>query len=157
MPKTPETTNPTDWHRYFAMTANNSGWRLAEQTTRTTAEDEEMLNVAHAAAYHWDTIGTELNHMRAKMLLAQVHALLGMGESAFAYAEAIQRYFLKRDETPDWEIAFVHTIHAHAAHVAGKMDLHRESYAEATHALDAIAEEKEREIVLRTFATVPKP
>lgn len=120
MPKQPKTTDPTDWHRAFAMTANDRAWTLAEQTARTAAEDEEMLNTAHAAAYHWNAIGTELHHMRAKMLLAQVHA-----------------------------------IYAHAAHVVGKTDLHRESYAEAERAIDTITAEKEREIVLATFTTVP--
>ena len=36
------------WHKWFAVESNNRAWRLAEQTTRTPAEDEEMLNSAHA-------------------------------------------------------------------------------------------------------------
>lgn len=156
MPNTPETTDPNEWHHYFAMEQNNRAWTLVEQPTRTAAEDDEMLNTAHASALHWNKIGTELNHMRAKMLLAAVHAQLGFGESALAYAEAMRSFFLGR-ETPDWEVAFVHTIHAHAAHAAGKPALHRESYTRAVQAIDAIKGDKDREIGLRTFNKVPKP
>jgi hypothetical protein len=53
--------------------------------TRSAAEDQEMLNAAHASAWHWAGVGTELNRMRATMLLAEVHALLGLGQSALAY------------------------------------------------------------------------
>lgn len=156
MSKTPKTVELNDWQHYFAMEYNNRAWDLSVQPTRTAEEDHELLNVAHASAMHWHIVGTELNHMRATMLLAEVHALLGFGASALAYAEEMRAFFLER-ESPDWEIAFVHTIHAHAAHVAGKQDLYTESYAKAVQAIDAIAEEKERKIVLDTFTLVPPP
>ena len=90
------------------------------------------------------------------MLLAEVHALLGFGESALAYAEQVRDYFLSR-ETPDWELAFVHTIHAHAASVAGKEDMFRASYSAAEQAIAAIVDEEDRTIVLQTFNQVQSP
>lgn len=61
------------WHRRFAAASNNRAWDLSVQT-RNAAEDEEMLHAAHASAWHWSKVGTELNRMRATMLLAEVHA-----------------------------------------------------------------------------------
>ena len=156
MANTPDTTEPDAWHRYFAVECNNRAWALAAQPARTAEEAAEMLDAAHAAALHWNAIGTELNRFRARTLLAEVHALLGFGPSALAQAEAIRTYFLARD-TDDWELAFVHTIHAHAAAVAGETDLHRASYAAARAAVDAIADEADRRIVLDTFEQVPAP
>ena len=124
--------------------------------TRSGAEDQEMLNVAHASAWHWGKVGTELNRMRAAMLLAEVHALLGLGTSALRYAEEIREYFL-RVGAPDWETAFVHTIHAHAAFAAGEAAGHRTSYALAAAALGAVTNENERRNVASTFNQVPKP
>src|SRR5580692_303742 len=98
----------TSWHRRFAAAANNRAWDLSVRT-RNAAEDQEMLDAAHASAWHWMKVGTELNHMRATMLLAEVHALLGLGRSALAYAEEMQRYFLGI-QSPDWEVAFVHVV-----------------------------------------------
>ena len=107
------------WHRYFAVAYNNRAWDLSIRE-RDPADEDEMLNAAHASALHWAEVGTELNRMRATMLLAEVHALLGHGKSSLAYARAMRGFFLDRDDTPDWEIAFTHAIDAHAAHVAGR-------------------------------------
>lgn len=145
----------TAWHRRFAAASNNRAWDLAEQTCNS-AENQEMLNAAHASAWHWSKVGTELNRMRAIMLLSEVRALLGYGRSALAYAEEMREYFL-RVGAPDWETAFVHVIHAHAAAGAGEVVKHRASYESAVTALGNISNEEERRNVARTFSHVPKP
>jgi hypothetical protein len=143
------------WHRRFAAASNNRAWDLSVQS-RTTAEDQEMLSAAHASAWHWSKVGTELNRMRAIMLLSEVHSLLGYGPSALAYAEEMREHFL-RVGAPDWETAFVHVVHAHAASVAGEAVKHRDSYESAVAALGSISNEGERRIVASTFSHVPKP
>jgi hypothetical protein len=115
-----------------------------------------MLDAAHASAWHWTKVGIALNRMRATMLLAEVHALLGFGPSALAYAEEMRTYFLGI-QSPDWEVAFVHVVYAHAASAAGESEKHRASYGLAAAALEAISSEKERDIVARTFRHVSKP
>ena len=155
MPHIPESTDPTEWHRYFAIENNNRAWELAAGS-RTEKDNQEMLNSAHASALHWDFAGTELSHTRAKTLLAEVHALLGYGSSALAYIEEVHEFFVNRDSA-DWEIAFLNTIHAHAACVAGQIDLHRSLYKEATRAIEAIADDEDRKIVLATFNQVEEP
>jgi hypothetical protein len=148
-------TDSDEWHRRFAMSCNNRAWELSVQT-RSVAQDREMLSVAHASAWHWSHVGSELNRMRAMMLLAEVHALLGLGSSAVALAEEVRDYFLGKD-TPDWEVAFTHAIYAHAAYSAGKAEEHRSAYVKAAAALEAIADEEDRSIVSKTFGQVPAP
>ena len=143
------------WHQYFAIECNNRAWDLSTQA-RSNAEDMEMLNAAHASALHWAAMGKELNNMRATMLLAEVHSLLGYGKTALVYAEKMREYFLDID-TPDWEIAFVHTIYAHAAYVSGEVTIHKAAYQQALDALDAIEDSQDREIVQKTFDGVPRP
>jgi hypothetical protein len=94
--------------------------------------------------------------MRATMLVAEVHALLGLGASSFALAETMRDYFASR-ETPDWEIACAHAVHAHAAHAAGRVAEHRAAYARAAEALASIDGEEDRKIIARTFDQVPPP
>ena len=77
----PATTEKNDWIKYMAMNANNTAWSLSTKD-RTEAQDREMLNAAHAASYHWNEIGTAENKIRATMLLAEVHGLLGLGSTA---------------------------------------------------------------------------
>jgi hypothetical protein len=144
------------WHKRFAASCNNLAWDLATQP-RTKAQDQEMLDAAHASAWHWGRVGTELNRMRAQMLLAEVHALLGLGTSAFRLAEGMREYFLGRDDTPAWELAFTHAIYAHAAYAAQRPEEHRRAHGEAVAALQALADPEDREMVEKTFSQVPAP
>jgi hypothetical protein len=156
MLKSPEDTKPESWHRFFAATANNRAWLLAELPTKEV-NPRELLDAAHAAAWHWQAIGNELNHMRAVMLLAQAHAMAGLGTTALAYAEEMRSYFLATPNTPDWEVAFVHVAHAWAAHAAGSAQQHAESYALATKAVGGIADEEDKNIVERVYRHLPAP
>lgn len=156
MPIPPEDTRPDSWQRFFASTANNVAWQLAELPA-TDVDVRQLLNAAHAAAWHWESAGNELNHMRALMLLAQAHALAGLGTTALRFADQMRSYFLAGQNTPDWEIAFVHVIHAHAACVAGAAGQHASSYAEATRAVAEVGDAQDREVVLRIFRQVPAP
>ena len=155
MPSQPTDSDLQDWHKRFGAKANNRAWELSV-LERTAEQDQEMLDVAHASAWHWSAIGTELNRMRSTMLLAEVHALLGLGASALRYAEEMRTYFVGR-ETADWELAFTHVIHAHAASAAGAVETHRIAYQSAEIALKAIADEEDRAIVNKTFQQVPAP
>jgi hypothetical protein len=143
------------WHKRFAMSCNNRAWELSVQP-RTPSQDLEMLNAAHASAWHWAQVGTELNRMRATMLLAEVHSLLGHGQSAFSLAREMQTYFLSQD-TPDWKRAFTHAVYAHAAYAAGHLAEHRSAYTEAADALRAIADDEDRIVVAKTLSHVPPP
>jgi hypothetical protein len=156
MSQVSNSTEERDWHRKVAVQCNNRAWALSVEA-RTPAEDREMLDAAHTSAYHWAVVGTELNRMRATMLLAEVHALLGHGKTALRLATEMRAYFLGKSDTPDWELAFTHAIHAECAHAAGAADVHRAAYAEAVEALAAIADEEDRRIVAETFKHVPAP
>ena len=156
MPDTPQDTRPESWHRHFAALANNRAWTLAEQPSDARG-GAELLDAAHAAAWHWQAAGTPLQRMRARLLLAQAHALLGLGRTALGYAEDTRRFFLAQTDTPDWELALVHAVHAHAARAAGDGRLHADSYAAARAALEGVADEEDRAIVAATFRQVPAP
>ena len=156
MREAPQDAKPEDWHRHFAALANDRAWTLAEQRN-DGRDDAELLAAAHASAWHWDAVGTPLQRLRARMLLAHVHALVGHGATALVLAGDMRREFLAGPDTPDWELALVHAIHAHAAHAAGDAQAHAESYRRADAALAAIADDDDRELVTRTFRQVPVP
>ena len=144
------------WHTFFAKENNNRAWDLAAKSNRNAAESDDMLNAAHASAFHWGKVGTDLNVIRATMLLAEVHALVGQGKPSLRYAEKVTAYF-KNNKADDWELALVHTIHAHAASVAGQNNIHVQRYRAAQIAIDAISDPEDRKIVLQTFNQVPVP
>jgi hypothetical protein len=143
-------------HRWHAIECNNLAWNLAEKSARTSSENEEMLNAAHASAFHWAKVGTELHQVRARMLLGHIHAALGMGQTALLYAQQSYDYFAAH-ATPDWETAFAHAILAHAAFAAGDAALHHKQYAEAQKLGQAIADPEDKEIFFKTFDLIPAP
>ena len=142
-------------HRWFAIECNNLCWDLTT-AARTAEQNAEMLHATHAAAFHWGRIGERIHHMRADLLLAHVHALLGMGNSALGYARSCHEYFTTH-ETADWELAFSHAILAQAAAASGNGALHASAYADAEAALANIADVEDRAIVAATFALIPAP
>jgi hypothetical protein len=143
------------WHRWFAIECNNRAWRLAEIAGRTAAEDVEMLRAAHAAAFHWDKVGTELHRARALMLLAHVHALLGQGQTALEHATRSFE-FVQANESPPWEVAFAHMVLANAAFAAGESELHSKHYLIARQMGMSLPAE-ERSVFQTTFSRVPQP
>lgn len=143
-------------HRRHAVECNNLAWSLSEQGARSAAEDEDMLNAAHASAFHWSRAGNELNAARAWMLLGRVHALLGNGREALRYARQSHDYLVAHDP-PDWELAFAHAVLAHAAWAAGDGTLHALHHAKARELGEAIADAEDRSIFLGTFGTIPQP
>ena len=144
------------WDRWFANETNNIAWTLAEDSGRTAAQREEMLNAAHASAFHWSRVGSDLNKARADMLLGLVHALLGNGPLAMTHARRSFEY-ISAHESPDWEFALAHAVLANAAHAAGETALYVTQYALARSSGDAIADSGDKEIFERISVQLPTP
>jgi hypothetical protein len=143
-------------HRRFAAEANNCAWQLSEAASRSPAEDRDMLEAAHAAAYHWRKVGTEVHAARAEMLLAHVHALLGHGSIAMPYARASFASVTSR-ESPEWEVAFAHAVLANAACAHGDAALHAHHYGLASTIGHGLADPEERQIFEAAFSRIPLP
>ena len=155
MQNTPDNLLPESWHKYFAVQANNTAWSLSESLTDISL-NTEILDTAHASAWHWRVVGKEINHMRSVMLLALVHARMNMGPSAWAYAERMRMYFTEKNDTPDWEMAFTHTVHALAARAFGKTAEFNASRQSALQSLQKIQDPADREVVMKTFQLIPQ-
>jgi hypothetical protein len=96
--------------------------------------------------------------MRAQMLLAEVHALLGSAPPRSGFAEGHARVLSSVATHAAWELAFTHAIYAHAAYAAQR---HRGASARpwrgGWRALQALADPEDREMVEKTFSQVPAP
>jgi hypothetical protein len=94
MTEIPENLQPENWHRYFAIYANNAAWNMSE-SLENVLNHTELLDAAHASAWHWRVAGATINQMRSTMLLALIHSRMNMGPSAWRYAESMKKYFMK--------------------------------------------------------------
>lgn len=156
MSEKPDQDEINKWHRYFGVEGNNRAWDLASKAQRTAAEDQEMLNLAYTAAYHWSKVGKPVNDARADVTLAHVHALLKHGELALKYAQRSLAFCEQHpNEREDWDLAFAHMEMAHAAAALGDPHLHAQHYAEARRLGQGIAEEEDRKVFLEELARIP--
>jgi len=143
-------------HRWFAVECNNRAWDLIAKPARTPAEVREMLLAAHAAAYHWSHAGTPLNAMRADIVLAHVHALLGHGAKARQFAEASLRN-CESSPCEDWDVAFAYLEMALAAWAAGDAMGHRNYYELATSQCAAIKDDEDRKVFQAELLRIDAP
>lgn len=139
-----------------AAEANNRAWSLAEQTTRTAAETEEMVHAAHAAMYFWQIEGTANQIAHAQLLLAHVHALVGQALTAKHYEQAAESYFQTATLEP-WEAPLVKMIAANVAYCQQDFARHAAQHAEATRLIAALPTAQDREILEATLRIIPQP
>jgi hypothetical protein len=104
-------------HRWFAIECNNAAWELAEKPGRSPDEARRMIDLAHAAAMHWDAVGTDLNRQRAENLLAAAYVAAGDALAAVRHAERCLSLSVQnaKEESPfDRAIALGCAAQAHA-------------------------------------------
>ncbi len=153
MAERPDEEDIKKWHRWFAIEANNAAWTMSESESLNEDQKEELLIIASASAYHWNSIGTELNQARSNMLLARVHTILDHGRIANRYASKAYEYFENSNSEP-WEMAFAHAMLAHASYLDGDLSLYEKHYGLADN-LGNQLDKEDREIFLATFKLIP--
>lgn len=76
-----------DIHRTLAVETNQLAWKLLE----SRADDDLLVHVAHASAFHWAQAGGgPQKRQRAEWLIARVYSELGFGVSALRHARRCQ-------------------------------------------------------------------
>jgi tetratricopeptide (TPR) repeat protein len=135
----------------------NSCRALLERTDRTPEEDEELLHLAHASAYHWlKALECEpKNRARSEWLCSRVYAVLGRGEPALHHAErCLEHCEAHPDNMEEFDLPFAYEALARAHSVAGKLDDARRFEQESRALAERIADTQDRELVLGDLGTL---
>lgn len=156
MSDTSKQNDQSKYARIFASTANNRGWDLVEAQKRSAEDDRAMLDAAHAACWHWSQVGSDTQRAWAELLVAAVHAQLGLGDTALAYA-AGGWAVVSGDDPALWERALGQIILAQAQHAAGKIAAYEATRAAALADFENLPEGPDRAIVARSLANLPSP
>jgi hypothetical protein len=135
--------------RQLGVDLFNGTWTLIE----SRADDDLMVNMAHASAFHWSRAPEcrPENLARGDWLVSRVYSLVGRAEPALHHA---RRCFSLCEEhgLADWDLAFAHEALARAHRVAGDdaaAERHKDLAAEVP-----IADVEDRELLERDLATV---
>lgn len=144
------------WQRRLASQANNRAWALSEATSRSAAEDADMLDAAHAAMYFWKIVGAETNVAHALQLLAHVYATFKQAQPAAAYLAKAQAVFDRLSLQP-WEVALGHAVAANVAAAASDAVGHRSHHQQALALVAALSDAQDRSILEATLRVLPLP
>ena len=144
------------WHGFFAKDCNNRTWDLISKANRSEEDNQLMLYLAYASAYHWKEIGTSLNEARAWINLAHVNSLLGYPQIALKYAGNALAFF-EKGQGEDWDLAFAFSEMAFACAVHGDPETHKKYYSKANKAGNKIKDNEDRKAFFEEFNKIPKP
>jgi hypothetical protein len=133
-------------HRQLGVDLYNSTWTLLERENRTRDDDDEMLNSAHASAYHWSRAAGSgpQNAARSHWQISRVNAVLGRGDAALSHADRCLA-LCTESGIGDWDLAAAYEAVARAQKLAGNdAEFHR-NLELGREALAQIANEEDRE------------
>ncbi|HVN54246.1 MAG TPA: hypothetical protein VMT46_07940 [Anaerolineaceae bacterium] len=134
-------------HRQFAKQFNGRVWELIAKEHRSNDEDEEMLHMAYASAFHWRQVGSALHEQRAEWLISRVSAELGLVEPALRHA--IRCYDLTREHAglmEDFDRAYAFEAMARANALVGNQSEARKFIEQAEQAGETILNPEDKEI-----------
>ena len=156
MTEKPSPEEVVHWQRRLAGQANNRAWTLSEQPARTAAEDEEMLDAAHAAMYFWSIVGNANNQAHAAQLLAHTYAMVKQPKRASQYLDKCLPVLAGESAKP-WERALAHAVAANVASAGGNSQDHTRHYQESMRLTAGLENAEERAIIEATLRVLPVP
>lgn len=132
-------------HQFFAADCNTKTWELLDKQDRSVDDNENMLNLAYASAWHWSQCGKEVNHQRAEWLLARVCTVLSYKEEALRHAmrcmELTDKY---KDQMEDFDFAYAYEALARVAALSGDRVMWTKYNKSATEAGNSIKNDEDK-------------
>jgi DNA-binding transcriptional MerR regulator len=133
----------------------NATWTLLEKEDRTREEDDAMLHMTHASAYHWRQVGKPENFARSEWQCSRVYAVLGRPEQSLRHARrCLEIVESAPDEVEEFDLPFACEALARAHALAGEEAESREWLARARAAGEKIADEDDRVLLESDLATI---
>ena len=154
-PPPPPTLDP-ETHRALAAGLFNRSWDLLEIEDRTARQDAELIDTAHASAWHWRQVGTAANEARGHWMLARVYSVLGHGAEAVFHARRANEVLdLGGAGIEDWDRPAAAEAMARALVATGDLAGAAEWKARAAELLDAVSDAEDRSVVEGDLAALP--
>ncbi len=149
-----ETNAALDAHKKFAIDLFNHAWSLFDKQDRTPDDDDEMINAAHASAFHWWMLKGEIDETRwlqstprSHNQLANVYIKLKRNEPALYHAKRCVDLCIERG-IADFDIAFGYECLARALELDGNTEERDKATKLAKEAGEAIEKVEDKEFFL---------
>lgn len=140
-------------HRWFAVEANNRSWSLVEGTSRSAADTDEMIDAAHAAAWHWRRVGSTLNELRAQTLLTTAYGIAARADAAATHAEKMLKLSESAgSEQTEFDRACAHGAASLAFRIALRPKEAAEEYSLALQAAKQLTGREDKEVFIHLYS-----
>jgi DNA-binding transcriptional MerR regulator len=154
-PPPPPALDP-ETHRALGAGLFNRTWDLLEVEDRNARQDAELIDTAHASAWHWRQVGNASNEARGHWILARVYSVLGHGHEAVYHATRANEVLRAGGEgIEDWDAAAAAEAMSRALVASGDLAAAATWKAKAHALLEAVADPDDRGVVEGDLATLP--
>ena len=133
----------------------NYTWTLLERPNRSQADEERIVNAAHASRLFWEQAGEPAQHARGEWQISRVYATVGRAEPSLHHARRCLE-LCEEHSLGDFDLACAHEALARAHALAGDAAAAARHAREGHEVAERIADEEDRELVLGDLATVPQ-
>jgi hypothetical protein len=142
-------------HRWFSVECFNRAWAYIDKKQRTPEEDEEMILLSLASAWHWGQRAdcTNINRSIAFWQNSRTYALAGQAENARRYA-LLCRAISQAEDVSLFYLGYAYEALARAETVAGNSTKADEFIAEARRIAENVEEKEDRDLLQADLDTL---
>ena len=145
MTKQPNELDPVT-EKALAIALYNQTKALLRNTSRTSAQDLEMIHMAHASGHHWSKVGNIQNFAIGEWLCSRVYAAVNQPQASLFHALACRR-LSDADSVEAWVVGFAEETLVRAYMVNGEFDSAKVHY-ETAKAIAETLDPESREMLL---------
>lgn len=142
-----------DRERQIAMDLFNLTWTYLDMDVRTAEHDTAMAQTADASRWHWQHVGTPTQFAIGEWQCSRVHAVLGNGDRARAYAQRCLE-ITQSERVEEFVPASAHEALARAYAVLGDMDAAREQ-RNLAYRIAVDLDNEDRDVIEHDLGTLP--
>jgi hypothetical protein len=142
-------------HRHFSAACFNHAWDLIDKADRTPEEDEEMVELALAAHWHWSqrTDCTAVNHSIGYWQISRVYALLKQGDNALRYSQLCLDVS-QAGAVPPFLLGYAHESRARAEWASGNLVEAKKHLQEARRLAAMVTDQEDQKQLLADLDTI---
>jgi hypothetical protein len=140
----------SDGHRQFSVECFNGVWDVLDQSERTEAETELMIDMAHASRYHWQMRDDVMprNLAVGSWQLSRVYSVAGRLRAATRYAQESLDLCTSNGLSPFFTGYALEAL-TRASFLRGDSEAAGVTYAAAKDAAMLIEDEEDKAVLLR--------
>lgn len=142
-----------DRERQIAMDLFNLTWTYLDMDARTSEHDQAMVQTAEASRWHWQHVGTPTQFAIGEWQCSRVHAVLGDGDLALAYAKRCLD-ICESERVEDFVPASAHEAMSRAYAVLGDMEAAREQ-RNLAYRIAVDLDNEDRDVIEHDLGTLP--